>query len=136
VLLVVFAALADGLTIALGRPVIPKFMIDAYSTAGFVPLLWTAVVLMAPLFEEVFFRGFIFQGIRHSRLGVCGAIVLTSLAWAGTHVQYDWYQMTIIFAGGILLGVARWRSKSVYPPLAMHAAMNLMATVEVAVYLR
>ena len=126
---------ADALTMLLGRPVIPEFMIDAYQTAGFVPLLWVALVVMAPVFEEIFFRGFIFPGIRNSRLGVTGAIVLTSLAWAACHVQYDLYHMTVIFGMGIVLGVARWRTESVYPPMATHAALNLVATVQVAVYL-
>jgi len=135
-LLGLFAAAADGLTILLGRPVVPEFMSESYRTAVFVPLLWLALIVMAPAFEEVFFRGFVFQGIRFSRLGVIGAIALTSLAWAACHVQYDLYQMAIIFAGGILLGLARWRSGSLYPPLAMHAAMNVIATIQAAVSLR
>jgi len=132
-LLVAFAACCDGLTILLGRPIVPPFMIETYRTAGFVPLLWIAFVVMAPLFEEVFFRGFVFEGIQHSRLGVCGAIVLTSFVWALCHTQYDVYLMMLIFASGILLGIARWHSKSLYPAVAMHAAMNLIATVQVAI---
>jgi membrane protease YdiL (CAAX protease family) len=94
--------------------------------------LWFAFILVAPLAEEAFFRGFLFTGVAHSRLGPAGAVVLSSLLWAALHLQYDLYGMAMIFLGGLLLGYARWQSRTVYVPFAMHVVQNLVATVEVA----
>jgi len=128
-----FMILSDGLTCLVERDVVPDKMAEAYQTAGFLPLLWLALVGAAPLFEEIFFRGFLFQGLRYSWLGATGAVVITALVWAGIHMQYDAYQISTIFLGGLLLGAARWKTGSVYTTIVMHAFWNLIATVETAV---
>jgi membrane protease YdiL (CAAX protease family) len=129
---VLFGVLSDGLTYLLGREIVPSQMVKAYETAGFVPLIWIAIVCAALLFEETFFRGFIFQGIRHSRLGRGGAILITALTWAAIHLQYDAYQISVIFLGGLLLGMARLKTDSLYSVVAMHALWNVIATAEAA----
>ena len=132
---VAWLALSDGLTMLLGRPVVPKVMVDVYTTAQFPPLLWLALIVLAPVFEEVFFRGFIFAGVRHSSAGPAAAIVLTALGWAALHIQYDAYSIGIIFFAGLVLGLARLRSGSTLLPMAMHAIQNLVATVQVMLYI-
>ncbi len=131
----VFAIAWDGLTYLLGRAVIPEFMLRAYVTAYFVPLLWLAIVIAAPLAEELFFRGFLFEGIRYTRLGATGAVVITSLLWALIHLQYGPYEISTVFILGLILGVARLTTGSIYTSIAMHAFVNLVATAEVAVYI-
>lgn len=123
---------SDLLTRWLGRPLVPDFMHRIYATAGFKPLLWFALVVAAPIAEETLFRGFLFAGFRHSPVGLTGAILLPSLAWAGIHVQYDLYGMGTIFMTGLLLGLARWRTDSLLAPICLHALMNLAATFETA----
>jgi membrane protease YdiL (CAAX protease family) len=83
--------------------------------------------------EEPLFRGFMMRGIWHSRLGAVGAIVIASACWSLLHLQYDCYSIIQIFLAGLLLGAARLKTQSLYPPLAMHSLMNLLATVEVVV---
>jgi uncharacterized protein len=111
-----------------------EFMADAYSTAGFLPLFWLAIVVIAPLSEEAVFRGFLFKGIEHSRLGVAGAVLIGSLGWTALHVQYDACSIGSIFVFGIALGVARYRTGSIYIPTMMHMAWNLVATIQTAIY--
>jgi membrane protease YdiL (CAAX protease family) len=125
----------DVAMVILGRPIVPEFMLEAYQTAKIPLFLWLALVAAAPIFEEIFFRGFVFAGILHSRLGAAGAILLTSLTWAAIHVQYDAFDMTVIFLAGLLFGWARLRTNSLLPCIAMHALMNFVATVEVVVVL-
>lgn len=129
------ALLYNGLALLLGRPIVSEFMIEAYETAFFTPLLWLALVVAAPLYEEILFRGFLFRGIQHSRLGPAGAIVITSLLWAPLHLQYDLFGVVSIFVGGFVLGLARLRTGSIYTPILMHAFNNLLATIETAVKL-
>lgn len=132
---ILFSLTSDGLTKLLGRPIVPEFVAAAYETASFVPLLWFALIVAAPLFEEVFFRGFLFKGFQHSRLGSLGAILLTSFVWAIIHVQYDAYELSTIFVLGIIFGVARLKTRSIYTTLVMHSAFNLLALIQVAVYI-
>ncbi len=131
-----FVICHDTLIFLLGRPIVPEFMLAAYKTAYSVPLLLLALMVMAPVSEEVFFRGFLFKGIESSKLGPPGAIIITALAWSVMHLQYNIYGIAGLFVGGLLLGFARLRSNSIYPPIVMHALQNLIATIEVAVVLR
>jgi membrane protease YdiL (CAAX protease family) len=131
-LLMVFIALSDGLTVLLGRPLVPEYTAIAYSSAHPVWLLWLALVVAAPLMEETFFRGFLFRGIASSFVGPVGAIVITSLLWAVIHYQYDLYGIGTIFLLGLLFGSARLLSGSLAVPMTLHAVSNIVATVEAA----
>src|SRR4051812_13920878 len=135
VISIAFAAISDGFSSALGKPLVPDFMIDSYESAGaWRWLLLVAVIFAAPIAEETFFRGFLFAGIRQSRAGLAGAMILTSAGWAAIHVQYDLYGMISIFALGLLLGIAREKTNSLYLCMFVHAVINLTATIELLVY--
>jgi membrane protease YdiL (CAAX protease family) len=109
---------------------------DIYGTSGWPPLFWIAVVIFAPLFEEAFFRGFLFEGFRQSSLGAPGAIFLTALGWALIHsLQYNIYSILWIFVLGIAMGIVRVRTKSIWSTFIMHALVNIIATAEVALKL-
>jgi uncharacterized protein len=122
---------SDSLTCWLGRPLVPDVMVDCYRHMRFPPLLWLAIVVAAPLAEEFVFRGFLFTGLRHSRLGSTWAIALTAAVWAGMHLQYDFYGIATVFFTGLLLGWARLRTGSLWLCVLMHALMNLIATLEI-----
>jgi membrane protease YdiL (CAAX protease family) len=122
----------DSISTLLGRVEAPEFMLKVYRTAMYPPLLWIAIVGGAPLSEEIFFRGFLFKGLEASPVGAAGAILLTAMGWAVIHLQYELFDILFIFLLGILLGVARWWSGSIVPPLLMHMLQNLVATVQVA----
>ena len=122
----------DWISTAMGRHEVPEFMLKAYSTAGFTPLLWVAVIIGAPLAEEIFFRGFLFKGFERSPIGGVGTVILTSLSWALIHLQYDPYDIFSIFLLGLLLGTVRLKTGSLVPALLMHMLQNLLATIQVA----
>lgn len=108
-------------------------MVSTWQTAGFLPLLILAVVFAAPVGEELFFRGFLFRGWSESRLGWRGATLLTAVLWAVIHIQYDWFCVTHIIVGGLMLGWLRYRSGSALLTILLHALMNFIATLEAAV---
>lgn len=134
--LLAFAVLADLSTALLQKPIVPEVMVEAYRTAGWPPLLWIAVVLCAPIGEELFFRGFLFKGWVQSPLGGWGTVVVTALIWAMIHQQYEPYGIAIIFAAGLLLGYSRLHTGSLYPAIVMHALMNVIAMTQTAVFIR
>ena len=134
-ILAAFLFLSDGMSLLLHQPIIPPFMVDAYNTASSLPALLFAIVVVAPIFEEVFFRGFLFQGIRYSQLGPIGAIGITSLFWAVIHLQYDIYGIATVFAIGLLFGIARLKTDSIHLLMVMHSLVGLAATLETALYI-
>ena len=129
---ILLGALLDGLSYLSGHAVVPDWMVGVYRSAGFLPVLLFALLVVAPVLEEVVFRGFLFEGLRHSRIGDSGAIVLASLAWASVHLQYELFYIGQVFIFGLLLGAARLRTRSLVPPILMHALSSGIATLEVA----
>lgn len=127
---IIYLVLMDTCTYLLRRPIVPDFMDKVVETARFPWLLYFAFIVAAPVFEELFFRGFLYKGLCHSRLKPIGAIILTSFCWSLLHMQYDWFIIIQIFLGGLLLGFARLKSGSVYVTIGMHALQNLVATIE------
>jgi len=134
-ILAAFLFLSDAVSLLLHQPIVPPFMVDAYKTASFLPALLFAIIIVAPIFEEIFFRGFLFQGIRYSRLGPIGAIGMTSFFWAVIHLQYDVYGITTLFALGLLLGIARLKTGSIHLLMVMHSVTSLVATIEMVLYI-
>jgi membrane protease YdiL (CAAX protease family) len=124
----------DGVNLLIGRPIVPEFMINAYRTAAIMPLFWFAIVVAAPLLEELFFRGFLFSGLERSKIGIAGTIAITSVIWAAIHIQYELLEMFWILIMGIFMGTARVRTRSIYAPIAMHMTLNLWATVQTAYF--
>ena len=88
--LVVLVGGWDLLSRALGREMTPGFMGDVLKSAqadGAVWLLVIAFFVAAPMWEEIFARGFLFRGWSESRLG-SPAPSLSSLVWTSMHLQY------------------------------------------------
>ena len=136
VISVAFIVLSSFAGIWLNIPDVPDFQADLYQTSVWPPLLWIAVVIFAPAFEEVFFRGFLFEGFRHARTGVIGAIVFTALTWSLLHVQYEPFHMATIFVLGLVYGAVRYKTGSLWSTLIMHAFNNTIAMVSTVLYLQ
>ncbi|HEY7300989.1 MAG TPA: CPBP family intramembrane glutamic endopeptidase [Xanthobacteraceae bacterium] len=123
----------DALTGLLNHDIVSDFQLDTYRSAraaGALPMLWIAFVLIAPLGEEIIFRGFLYRGWARSRRAVAPAIAAISALWASMHVQYDWPGMLQIFLIGLVLGWARWRSGSTLLAFVLHGLANAWAMVE------
>jgi membrane protease YdiL (CAAX protease family) len=129
-LTVLLIVLIDSLSWVLGRPIVPDFMVETVQSASTPALLWLALIVAAPLFEELFVRGFLLEGLRRGPLGDAGAIVLTSIFWASIHIQYELVEIAVIIIFGLVLGLARVLCDSLWVPIAMHVLANLVATIE------
>jgi CAAX protease family protein len=135
-LLAIFNLGYDAVSTWLGRPDIPDFMLEAFRTAVSLPILFLAVVVAAPAFEELLFRGFLLEGLRRSRLGAAGAALGSSLLFAAGHLQYDPFDMAAIFTLGLLFAGMRLKSGSTWLTFGLHMLTNLVATVQVAWHLQ
>ena len=105
-------------------------MISMYKSAGWLPLLWVAIAVGAPLIEESLFRGFLYRSLEASRVKIIGAIFIPAAIWALIHVQYPWQMLIQIFVAGILLGLTRSKTGSLLPCLAAHCIWNLISMVQ------
>ncbi len=126
-------AVADATTFALGKDMVPPFQIELHRTAreeGSLPWLWLAIVLAAPVGEELLFRGFMFRGFVHEPRDAVPGILIISLIWSMLHVQYDWFGTAQVFAIGLLFGFVRWRTGSTTLVILMHVLLNLESVVE------
>lgn len=119
----------DLLGYALGRPPIPDFMREVYTTGEPLWVLWIALVVMAPLFEELLFRGFLIPGLER-RWGGWAAVLISSGIFAGIHLQYDWFDMSAVLGLGLMFGALRVQTGSTWLAMLLHAAVNLAATVQ------
>jgi membrane protease YdiL (CAAX protease family) len=128
--------LSDGISLLLGRPLQTEDTLNIYRTSIWPALIWIAFVVFGPIFEETLFRGFLFEGFRQSRIGPIGAIGLTALSWALIHIPSDFYDIAVIFVAGILLGIVRLKTGSLWTPLIMHAFANIVATLETVLIIK
>jgi len=87
-------------------------------------LSFTAAVIIAPIVEELYFRGLILPVLMR-RFGTFFGIFITSLLFALLHFQANVVLYTFVLA--ILLAVVRLRLKSVIPSMLLHGLNNLIA---------
>ncbi len=85
-----------------------------------------AVGILGPIAEELLFRGWFF-GLLDKRLGPVPTILVTAIGWALLHYDYTWQVIAVIVVDGLLLGLSRWKTRSVFPSMVMHALYNLYA---------
>lgn len=83
-----------------------------------VPL---AIVVIAPLSEELVFRGLVLHGLI-PRLGTLGALLMSSLLFALFHL----HPAVIVYGtiAGLVLGAIALRTGSVVTSVALHAGVN------------
>ena len=81
------------------------------------------VVLVAPAGEEMFFRGFLYKGLRR-RLPVWGAALISAVVFGAVHV----YPLLIpaLFVVGVGLALLYERRQSLLAPIAAHATFNVV----------
>jgi len=128
-ILVMAAVIVIGNVVSwlLGQDIVTSFQLDIYHTAaaaGWLPLLWLAVVVVTPIGEEVLFRGFLFCGWHRSPSDVWWVIAATALLWALSHLQYDLFVIAQIFVVGLILGWFRWVTGSTLLTILLHGLVN------------
>ena len=84
-------------------------------------------ILLAPLVEELFFRGFLYPVLAR-RLGLPAAVLLTSFAFMLIHISQlagAWLPLLILFCVGTIFTLARAWTGSVAVPFVIHTFYNV-----------
>jgi len=80
-----------------------------------------AVVALAPVTEELLFRGLLLPGIARGS-GIVVAAVVSTLAFAIAHVRPG--AVAVAFAGGAVLALTTVKRRGIVPSIVIHAANN------------
>jgi membrane protease YdiL (CAAX protease family) len=112
--------------------------LDAGREQGLVPDSWdgsraapfaanfVVVAIVAPLVEELVFRGLGFAVVG-ACFGTAAAVVVPALAFGLAHGLVVALPVLSIF--GAVLGWLRWQTRSLYPAIALHGIFNAAALV-------
>lgn len=91
------------------------------------PLGAIAVGLLAPIAEEIGFRGVLLGGLIRMRCGAWPAIVISALVFAFFHGTQIQMLGTTVF--GIIAGWLFWRTRSLIPGMIIHIVNNSSAVI-------
>lgn len=92
----------------------------------FISEMWQCCIL-APVFEEVLFRGILFSALRR-RVPVLFAVVLSSLVFAGLHF-YSLSGFVSVFLGGCIFAWVYHKTESLWAPILIHAITNALIVI-------
>jgi hypothetical protein len=133
---VAYIVIGDVASAVMGRDLVTSFQTDIYRTAsdaGWLPLLWIAVVIVTPIGEETLFRGWLFSGWLREPTDTWPVIIVTAALFAILHVQYDWFVIGQVFVFGLLVGWMRWATGSAIVTMLMHAVINFEGMLETVI---
>lgn len=83
--------------------------------------------VLGPIYEELFFRGFLLPLLVKS-FGPAAGILLTTAPFAllhGAQYQWAWQQVTLVGIAGAVFGLVRYRTGSTAASTILHGAFNL-----------
>lgn len=87
-----------------------------------------SVLFIAPLTEEIIFRGYIFDVLRRS-FGSYLSVLITSVVFAlvhGPQLRFELLPLTAIFISGLVFGYFRYKERSIFVPIFFHFLFNLV----------
>lgn len=96
-----------------------------FNSFGTAIFLIFGIAVLAPLGEELLFRGFLQKFLEDHWQDVTRAVLVTSLFFAVIHMNPFW--LIQIYILGVLLGFLAWKTGSIWAGFILHAANNLMA---------
>jgi membrane protease YdiL (CAAX protease family) len=82
------------------------------------------LIAVAPFAEELFFRGFLYQAFRNS-FGVWPGAVLSALIFGAIH--FEFFKLVQLAILGVILALLFEKTKSLWPPIMLHAVNNALA---------
>jgi len=131
--------LATGLVLSVGLqafahllPMPKELPMDRFFRTA--PEAWALSIFgmtLAPLMEELLFRGFLYP-VLVRRLGTAAAVLLTAASFClihGLQLGFAWAPLLVIFLVGLALTVTRAATKSVAPGFLIHVAYNSTISV-------
>jgi len=124
--------LYSAVSMILGMLPIPETLIDQYSDASgilFGGSIWItilAVAIVAPITEEIVFRGFILSRLCRSMPPVVAATI-SSVIFGAAHGNWIW--MAYAFVLGMILCYVAIKYHSIVASMVLHITFNLLGVI-------
>jgi hypothetical protein len=126
----VYAGVIEVLDIdALRSECAEQIPLDVRETRYLLAIAAFVVIALAPVCEEIFFRGFVFPGLARS-WGVVAAIVVSALLFAAAHFIFK--SFIPIAAVGAIFAYTYWRSGNLFSTIGAHLAFNSISIALIA----
>ncbi|MGA3696056.1 lysostaphin resistance A-like protein [Enterobacteriaceae bacterium TYF_5] len=109
-----------------------SWVTEIESITGFAFFLFAlSVIFIAPITEEIIFRGFLLNaGMWYGNIGKWVAIIISSLLFAAMHTQYESITTFIlIFVVGVVFCQIRIGTRSLIAPIVLHGIHNTISIV-------
>jgi CAAX protease family protein len=97
-------------------------------SSGGLALSMLFVLVLAPVFEELLFRGFLYNALRRV-LGAWSSALISGALFAAIHTNL--YVTLPLFVLGVGLALLYERNGSLAAPMAMHSALNAVNIVAI-----
>jgi len=111
----------------------PDFINDAFEELAVSPIiLIVTVAIVAPIYEEIIFRGIILKGMA-KKMNPTVAIVISALFFALVHFNIP--QGINAFLLGLVIGTIYLKTESIYLSIFAHFVNNLLAITVSSVYM-
>jgi membrane protease YdiL (CAAX protease family) len=99
---------------------------------------WVNVLVIAPILEELLFRGLFWSALERAKMRAVHVWVLSATAFAALHLP-GWFatqaaspsmlgQLGLVFLAGLYFGAGRWLTGSAWPAALLHLVNNLAST--------
>jgi membrane protease YdiL (CAAX protease family) len=88
------------------------------------PFFLAATILVAPVYEEILYRGVLQSALQETRLGFWGASFFISSVWSLQH-WYSWIDTVTVIVLGVVLSMLRRKTGSIFPGMLVHGFVNL-----------
>jgi membrane protease YdiL (CAAX protease family) len=89
-----------------------------------------AMIVLAPVSEELLFRGMLYHIVSTTVLKDPGAILVTAAAFAALHYQYGIRELLFVLVDGLFFGTVRYSTGSTVLPMFLHIIGNCYAAYQ------
>ncbi|MEH3146664.1 MAG: CPBP family intramembrane metalloprotease [Methylobacterium frigidaeris] len=112
-----------ALALAAGAPLARVWQVPSFATGTALAAWIVWLVVLAPVAEEMLFRGDLFARAR-SLLPPAATVALAAVLFALGHAERGWAQPVSVLPLGLVLGAVRLWCGSLWASILLHAASN------------
>ncbi len=129
---IVLLGITLAVTVSFGLALLPESWLEAYAqqsayaVGDSVILMVMSNMIMAPIVEEIIFRGLILSRLRKA-MPIGWAIAISSLLFGLVHGQILW--MSYAFVLGIIMSLVVIKTDSLVASIILHMVFNIFGTV-------
>lgn len=110
-----------------------KFLVEGLRSPMWPFTIFMAVVL-APLWEELTFRGFLMSALSKTPMGIVGGALISTTLWTLLHASYSIPALLSVFAAGLAISWLVWKTGSLRVAIVTHALVNASAATFAGVF--